>query len=91
MVLSQIYEGTVEEIAAQLRRSDLTGNLRAIILSDEDAQPNGTAEYLDSALAELLRETDRVIPEAPARQTDPYEIAFGEIVTEKYKKMGFKL
>jgi hypothetical protein len=92
MTAPQVYEGTAEEIADQLRCSNLTGRFKAIITPDEYemSMPEAT-EQLDTALAELLKEADRIAPGLPAPHTDPTEIAFGEIVTEKYKKMGFRL
>jgi hypothetical protein len=81
MALPQIYEGTAEEIAAQLRRSHLKVNLREIVLSDENAHQDDDTVHLDTSLGDLLREADLVIPEAPAPQADSYEIAFGEAVT----------
>lgn len=93
MALPQIYEGTAEEIAEQLRSSNLTGKLKAIITPDEDAVSllNGAEETLDIALAPLLEEAGRIARENPVPSTDPYEKAFGEIMDAKYRKMGFKI
>jgi hypothetical protein len=93
MALPHIYEGTAQEIAEQLRGSNLTGKLKAIITPDEyeTASTNGTDETLDKALASLLEEADRVEHEIPVPLTDSHEIAFGEIMAEKYRKMGFKV
>ena len=93
MAQPQIYEGTALEIAEQLRVSNLTGKLKAIIMPDEyeRTSTNGTGETLDKALASLLEEADRIRREMPVPHTDPHKIAFGEIIAEKYRKMGFKL
>jgi hypothetical protein len=87
------YEGTAEEIAEQIRTSNLIGKLRAILTLDESEtnSSNGSAETLDKALALLLEEANRVEREAPVPHTDPHEVAFGAIMQEKYRKMGYKL
>ena len=92
MALPQVYEGTAQEIAEQIRGSSLAGKLKAIITPDEyeTASTNGTSETLDKALASLLEEADKIEREMPVSPTDPHEITFGEIITEKYRKMGFK-
>ncbi len=46
---------------------------------------------LDTALSALLEEADRIEHATPLPPTDPYEKAFGEIMDEKYRKMGFRL
>lgn len=93
MALTQVFEGTAEEIAEQLRESNLTGKLKAIVTPEEydSSVINGTHETLDKALAALLEEADRIEREPPVPATDAQEKAFGEIVEEKYRKMGFKL
>ena len=93
MALPQIYEGTAEEIAQLLLSSNLTGKLKAIITPDEYGISviNGKGEMLDTALAGLLEEADRLERETPVPSKDPQEKAFGEILDEKYRKMGFKL
>ncbi|MCW3097051.1 MAG: parD4 [Chthonomonadaceae bacterium] len=48
-------------------------------------------ETLDKALAALLEEADRIVDETPIPPTDPQKKAFGELVDEKYRKMGFHL
>jgi hypothetical protein len=89
MAQPQVYEGTAQEIAEQLRVNNLSGRLKAIVMPEETGKPemNGTDVTLDKALAALIVEADSVEREVPA----PHEIAFGEIFTEKYRKMGFKL
>jgi hypothetical protein len=93
MAQPQIYEGTAQEIAEQLRVSNLTGRLKAVVMPEENGQPeqNGTGMTLDKALAALIAEADSVEREVPVPHTDPQEVAFGQILTEKYRKMGFKL
>ena len=46
---------------------------------------------LDTALSALLEEADRIEPATPVPPTDPQEKAFGEIMGEKYRKMGLQL
>lgn len=93
MAMPQIYEGTAQEIAEQLRESNLVGKLKAVISLQEYETSSipSTGETLDIALASLLEEADRIEREKPIAPTDPHEIAFGEIMAEKYQKMGFKI
>ena len=93
MAQPQIYEGTAEEIAEQIRTSDMTGKLRAILTPSERdiATTDGSGETLDKALAWLLEEADNIKREKPVPHTAPHEIAFGEIMQEKHRKMGFKV
>jgi hypothetical protein len=39
MTQSQVYEGTAEEIAEQLRSSNLNGRLKAIVTTEEREEP----------------------------------------------------
>ena len=93
MALPQIYEGTTEEIAEQLRGSNLTGKFKAILMLEESkaVSTNESGETLDKALAALLAEADRIEREMPVPQTDSCKVVFGEIMQEKYRKMGFKI
>jgi len=92
MVQQQIYEGTAEEIADQLRGSNLAGKLKAVVtLEEQEISPtSGPGETLDKALAYLLDEADSIERARPITQTDLHETAFGEIMAAKYRKMGFK-
>lgn len=93
MAHPQIYEGTIDEIVEQIRASNLTGKYKVILAPEENrmASLNTADETLDRALSSLLEEADRIEREEPVRPTDPHEIAFGEIMAEKYRKMGFKV
>ena len=93
MAHPQIFEGTAEEIIEQLRRSNLTGKLRAIVTEDEypTSVAEGRGETLDKALAVLPEEAHRVEHGTPVPHSDPQEKAFGEIMDEQYRKTGFTL
>jgi len=93
MAQSRIFEGTAREIADQLRRSNLPGKLRAIITANdpENSASSDTGEMRDKALASLLQEAETIERTTPVPHTGPHEIAFGEILTAKYRKMGLKL
>lgn len=81
----------VEIGAEQIARGQYTDhnvdNLQQLV---EEIQPQ-PGETLDKALAALLEEADRIEDETPSPSTDPQKKAFGEIVDEKYRKMGFHL
>ena len=93
MALTQVFEGTAEEIAEQLRNSRMTSKLKAVVTPDEyhTTVLNGVGETLDKALGALLEEVERIERDIPVPPTDPHEQAFGAIMDEKYRKMGFKL
>ena len=55
MAQAQIYEGTAEEIAMQLRSSNLAGRLKAIVTSDELLAKRQHAEFGRHALPIFLR------------------------------------
>jgi hypothetical protein len=91
MARIDILEGTWEELAAHA--DAFKGRrLRLIVLPEETeaiAPPDETV--LREAAGRLFAEADgleRTPGEAPA---DLHKAAFGESITEKYDKMGFKL
>ena len=54
---------------------------------------NGTRDQasLNVAVSELLDEARQLAAEAGRPSDDPYELAFGEMVKEKYRRQGFIL
>ncbi len=84
-----VCEGTWEELAAHA--DQFKGQrLRVMVLP-----PKGKEETDESRLREtvacLFEEADSLEREPGKQSSDPYEAAFGEIITEKYRKMGLKL
>jgi hypothetical protein len=91
----RVWEGTWEELAT---RGDQFAGRRFRLTSLEDGTngTNGSAsppgETLDKVLAPLLEEARLLRRDANAPvHTDPAEIAFGEIMQEKARKLGFEL
>lgn len=60
MAQPQVYEGTAEEIAEQLRASNLSGRLKAIVTPEELSTQNGNGLRLSDALADFLAEMEQV-------------------------------
>jgi hypothetical protein len=88
MVQPQIYEGTAEEIAAQLRRSNLAGRLKAIITPDELFVQNGSTANQGEKLADFLAELDQaeLMPGKPL--TDPHEQEVSRLIAQKFTQNG---
>lgn len=92
MARLEVHEGTWEELSAhaeefkgrKLRLIVLPEETEASALSPEDATLRDIAEQLFSEADNIERTPGRV-------STDPHEVAFDEIVAEKYQKMGLKL
>ncbi|HEY3411958.1 MAG TPA: hypothetical protein VGM51_02765 [Armatimonadota bacterium] len=90
----QVWEGTWEEIK---KRGEGLANRRVrLILLPEgaDEQPNGeNGQRLSEQLADLVNQAESLDATSPesAQSTDPYEIAYGEIVAEKFRKQGFNV
>lgn len=84
MAQFDIFEGTWEEIV-ETQAAGLAGKrVRVIVLPEREPQ------QLDLALENLLAEVDRLEvkrPELPYHKPDP----FGDELSEKYGKQGFKL
>ena len=91
MEIPQFYEGTIDEIVEQIRNSNLTGKLKAIIMPDNDSVVSSDGETLDVALAALIEEAQHIQYEVPVPPTASHKQAFAEIMDEKYRKMGFNL
>jgi len=88
----EILEGTWEELAIHAEK--LKGRrLRVIILPSEAAATEGSADQttLRETAIRLFSEADMIEREPGAPSSDPHEKAFGEIVAEKYRKMGLEV
>ena len=88
----EILEGTWEELAA--RAEEFRGRrLRLIVLPIEPKVTETVANEigLQEAAKRLFTEADNIEREPGRPSSDPYTRAFGEIIAEKYRKMGLKL
>jgi hypothetical protein len=87
----EVLEGTWEELAAHAET--LKGRkLRLIILpKEEETLSVPLPQQLHERATRLLTTTDSLQREPGKPSDDPYKRAFGEIVAEKYKKIGLKL
>lgn len=90
----QVWEGTWEEIK---KRGEGLANRRVrlvVLPGGADEQPNGdNGQGLSDLLADLVNQAeslDATPPDVP-QHIDLHEIAFGEIVAEKFRKQGFKV
>jgi hypothetical protein len=92
MARLEVLEGTWEELATHAEK--LKGRrLRVIILPPEAAATEVSADQttLRETAIRLFSAAD-TIERAPGEpSSDPHEKAFGEIVAEKYRKMGLKV
>ena len=86
--IPKVFEGTWDELATHADELRTYKHLKLIALPEE-AVTEG--RNLAEALSDLLEEARHVEKETPPPHSDPYEKAFGEIMAEKYRKMGFKL
>jgi hypothetical protein len=92
MARIEVLEGTWEELAAHA--DEFKGRrLRLIVLPEGTEATASTPDeaVLREAAARLFAAADsseRIPGEA---STDPRKVAFGDIITEKYHKMGLKL
>ena len=92
MARLEVLEGTWEELATQAGKFK-GRRLRVIILPTEAKATEASTDQttLRETATRLFTEAD-TIERAPGKlSSDPHEKAFGEIVTEKYRKMGLKL
>jgi hypothetical protein len=92
MARLEVFEGTWEELSA--RAEEFKGcKLRLIVLAKEaEASGVNTNEAaLRETAARLFADADNVEREPGKSSSDPQKAAFGEILTEKYRKMGLKL
>jgi hypothetical protein len=91
MARLEVLEGTWEELATQAGK--FTGRrLRIIILPETiGAGANADQTTLRETATRLFSEADTLEREPGKPSSDPHERTFGEIVTEKYRKIGLKL
>ena len=92
MARLEVHEGTWEELAAHAE--EFKGRKLRLIVLPKDAEtsaPPADDAALRNIAGRLFSEADN-IERTPGRSSnDPHEAAFGEIVIEKYQKMGLKL
>src|SRR5262245_62090800 len=88
----EVLEGTWEELAAHAEK--LKGRrLRVIILPPEVTATEVSADQttLRETAIRLFSEADTLDRKPGKLSSDPHEKAFGEIVAEKYRKLGLKV
>lgn len=85
MVQPQVYEGTAEEIAAQLRNSKLTGRFRAILVPEGSAELNGNQEA-GQTLLERLEGRVGQFDFGGVNLSEDTGRKFTEILVEKHRK-----
>jgi len=92
MARLEVLEGTWEELATYAEQFK-GRRLRVIILPlDTEATAASTDQtMLREAAMRLFTEADTLDRKPGKPSSDLHEQAFGEIVTEKYRKMGLKL
>ena len=88
MSQTQLFEGTAEEIAAQLRDSNLAGPLKAIVTQDEHYTRNGRTPNLGDTLADFLAEVDQIEFTSGKPHTDPHEQKISRLIAEKFARQG---
>ena len=88
MTQPQIYEGTAEEIATQIRGSRLAGKLKAIVTPDELFTQNGTTPDLGETLADFLNEVDQVEFSPGKPHTDLDEQNVSRLIAQKFARQG---
>lgn len=64
---------------------------KADMSKSSPAEPDAENQRLHEALANILLQAENLERQPPVPHTDPHEIAFGEIMREKYRKQGFHL
>jgi hypothetical protein len=92
MARLEILEGIWEELATPLEKFK-GQRLRVITLPPEAATTRASADQtaLRETTMRLFREADTIEREPDKPSSNPDEKAFGEIVAEKYRKMGLKV
>src|SRR4030095_14180062 len=87
MTHPEVFEGTWEELAAHAEAFK-GRKLRLIVLPvAAETTTRGTAGLrLREAAARLFAEADCIERAPGTPSNDPYKVAFGEIITEKYRK-----
>jgi hypothetical protein len=85
MAAPQVYEGTAEEIAEQLRESNLTGRLRAVVMPENGVGTNG-AEEQGETLAERLKGRVGRFDFGDANLSEDTGKKFADLLVEKHQK-----
>jgi hypothetical protein len=85
MALAHIYEGTAEEIAEQLRGSNLTGKLRATVVPENGAEIEGKGAP-GVTLAERLKGRVGLFDFGDANLSEDTGRKFSELLAEKHRK-----
>ena len=88
MAKPQIYEGTAEEIAEQLRKSKLSGRLKAIVTSENVFSQNGQSPNLADTLADYLAEVDQIDFVAGKPLSDPQAQEVSRLIARKFARQG---
>ena len=88
MALPQIYEGTAEEIAEQLRGSNLAGRLKAIVAPDELFEGNGAMPDASDTLEDFLAEIDKIEFKPGKPHTNPQEQELSRLIAQKFARQG---
>ena len=84
MVQPQIFEGTADEIAEQIRSGNLTGRLRAIVLP-EDASGLSGGEGITETLLERLKGRVGRFDLGGANLSEDTGRKFAEMLVEKHR------
>jgi hypothetical protein len=92
MAQLEVFEGTWEELAAYAEA--LKGRkLRLIVLPSEAEAADTCADEgaLRERAGQLFVEADNLVRISGTPSRDPHAAAFGQILAEKYRKMGLRL
>ena len=92
MAQIEVLEGTWEELSTHAE--EFKGRKLRLIVLPEEAEATGALtdeQKLREIAARLRAEADNLEREPGKPSSDPYQTAFGEIIAEKYRKMGLKL
>jgi hypothetical protein len=81
----QVYEGTAEEIATQLRESKLTGRFRAILVPENGVDGNGNQEAGETLLERLKGRVGR-FDFGGVNLSEDTGRKFTELLVEKHRK-----
>jgi hypothetical protein len=88
MIQAEVYEGTAEEIAEQLRRSNLSGRLKAIVTPDEVFSRNETPYSPETTLIDFLAEVDQTDFQPGMPHRDPSEREVSRLIAAKFARQG---
>jgi hypothetical protein len=82
----QVYEGTAEEIAQQIRDGNLTGRYRAIVVPEIDSEFNGDEQAGETLLERLKGRVGR-FDFGDANLSEDTGRKFTALLAEKYRKV----